>query len=58
MSELVLSFLEVSAGGRAQAVERWWAAQPDAGTAARVLAEALAAAERVPYTRPPRRASA
>lgn len=52
MSELVLSFLEVSAGGRAQAVERWWAAQPDAGTAARALAEALAAAERVPYTRP------
>lgn len=45
----ITTLINVPASRRAEAVEAWLRAQPDAGAAARVLAESLAAMESVPH---------
>ncbi len=46
---LISSLLGLPPGDRAHAVEQWLADQPEAGPAARTLAQALAAMETAPY---------
>ena len=49
MSDVLRSISNLPAAARAEAVTQWFAAQPDAATAARALAQALAAMESVPH---------
>lgn len=49
MSEQLASFLDLPPEERPRAVERWFAAQPDARLAARTLAETLAAMQSAPH---------